>query len=188
MQKRQPQQHTIGTRGFTLLETLVAIFILVISITGPMVFAQSGLRASFLARDQVTAFYLAQDVIETIKNIRDENGLNGRDWLTSICDESLANNNGVCVIYLDTTLENPEASRCDGGLCPPLYVDEFKRYVHTGTPEEKSRFTRTVSVYETNDNIEAQIVVEVGWTSNVRIDESRIVVQENIFNWIPDVN
>lgn len=177
-----------SSAGFTLLETLVAIFILVISITGPMVFAQSGLRAAFLARDQVTAFYLAQDVIETIKNTRDENGLNNQDWLTSICDETLVNNNGVCVIYIDTTVENPVAERCDGGICPPLYLDTSNRYVYNGTPETESRFTRTVYVTETNDDIEAEVVVEVVWQSNVRIDGSRIIVQENIFNWIPQVN
>ena len=71
-------------RGFTVLETLVAVFILVLAITGPMVFAQSGLRTAFLARDQITAFFLAQDAIETIKNIRDTNALQGNDWLEDI--------------------------------------------------------------------------------------------------------
>jgi len=60
-------------KGFTLMETLVAIFILMLSITGPMVFAQNGLRAAFLSRDQITAFFLAQDAIEYIKNVRDGN-------------------------------------------------------------------------------------------------------------------
>lgn len=60
-------------RGFTIMETLVAIFILLISITGPMVFSQNGLRAAFQSRDQVTAFYLAQDAVEFVKNMRDHN-------------------------------------------------------------------------------------------------------------------
>jgi len=57
-------------KGFTIVESLFAIFILVISVTGPMAFTQSGLRASFIARDQVTAFYLAQDAIEYITQYR----------------------------------------------------------------------------------------------------------------------
>jgi prepilin-type N-terminal cleavage/methylation domain-containing protein len=58
-------------RGFTIMETLVAILILLAVITGPLAFIQSGLRASFVARDQIVAFYLAQDAMEAIKNILD---------------------------------------------------------------------------------------------------------------------
>lgn len=87
-------------KGFTIMETLVAIFILLISITGPMVFSQNGLRAAFQSRDQVTAFYLAQDAVEFVKNVRDHNILytgsipsdasarddeaNGEDWLDGL--------------------------------------------------------------------------------------------------------
>lgn len=60
-------------KGFTLMESMVAIFILMLAITGPMVFAQNGLRAAFLSRDQITAFFLAQDAIEYVKNVRDGN-------------------------------------------------------------------------------------------------------------------
>jgi hypothetical protein len=48
-----------------------------------------------------------------------------------------------------------------------------------------SRFTRNVYLKEIVQDNELQIVVEVTWTSNVRVGESRIVVQENIYNWIP---
>jgi len=168
-------------RGFTLLETMVAIFILVLSITGPMVFAQSGLRAAFLARDQITAFFLAQDAIETIKNLRDENGLNGDAWLTNICTDS------PCTVYIDTTEENPVTASCVGGVCNPLETDAFGRFVYGLNPPNPSRFTRTITVNETVPNIEAQLIVEVSWDSNVRVGDARIVVQENIYNWIPIV-
>lgn len=174
-------------RGFTLLETMVAIFILVLSITGPMVFAQSGLRAAFLARDQVTAFFLAQDAIETIKNIRDENGLQGDPWLSDICVDS---STGPCVIKIDTTVADPVAETCLGGTCPPLYLDPDARYVYdTGSPNVPSRFTRTIYVKELDaGGREAQLIVVVEWDSNVRVGNSRIIVQENIYNWIPVLN
>lgn len=168
--------------GFTILETMVAVFILVLSITGPMVFAQTGLRSAFLARDQITAFYLAQDIIETIKNIRDENGLNSVNWLTNIdaCDTG-----DTCVIHIDTVIADPVAQVCTGGVCPPLEIDANKRYSYDGN--EPSRFTRTTYIRETTNEVEAQIVVIVEWQSNVRVGRSRIMVQENIYNWIPTV-
>jgi Tfp pilus assembly protein PilV len=174
-------------RGFTILETMVAIFILILSITGPMVFASSSLRSAFLARDQITAFYLAQDIIEVIKNTRDENGINGDPWLSNIdvCDAS----DPVCIIYIDTTDADPVANECprekeaiDPPPCNPLTKDSAGRFTYGDT---ESRFTRTTYVKETVSNQEAQVVVEVSWQSNVRIGTKRILVQENIMNWIP---
>jgi prepilin-type N-terminal cleavage/methylation domain-containing protein len=186
-------------RGFTLLETLVAIFILVLAITGPMVFAQSGLRTAFLARDQITAFFLAQDAIETIKNIRDDNAINNRDWLENIyvCDVEDTN----CIISVETVYDpfvDPDTGEtysvgdaviknCTGVSCEVLKNDQFGRfgYNFSGTNVTNSRFTRNIYLEEIGAGNELQIVVEVIWTSNVRIRESRIVVQENIYNWIP---
>ncbi len=54
--------------GFTIIETLVAITILMIAIAGPITIAKKGLNASLYARDQVTASFLAQDMMESIKN------------------------------------------------------------------------------------------------------------------------
>ncbi len=175
-----------GKRGFTILETLFAIFILVLSITGPMVFAQSGLRASFQSRDQITAFYLAQDVIETIKNIRDDNGIDGDAWLSGLVANDKCSANIPCKI--DTALNPPAVTRCVG-TCPPLNIVDAaasSKYTYTGTSADESRFTRTVYINQISTD-EAQIVVEVEWVSPVTIGRHRIVVQENIYNWIPNI-
>lgn len=187
-------------RGFTVLETLVAVFILVLAITGPMVFAQSGLRTAFLARDQITAFFLAQDAIETIKNVRDDNALKGNDWLSRITDECSANQS--CLISVETLYDDfgdldgdgdsdgigdVRIEKCPNELsCPVLENDSIGRFGYTlsGDGITDSRFTRNVFVREIASG-ELQIVVEVKWTSNVRVDESRIVVQENIYDWVP---
>ncbi len=181
-------------RGFTVLETLVAVFILVLAITGPMVFAQSGLRTAFLARDQITAFFLAQDAIETIKNVRDDNALKGEDWLNRITDECEAS--GTCLISVETLYDyfgdlggvgDVRIKKCPNELsCSVLENDSVGRFGYTlsGDGISDSRFTRNVFVTEIAPG-ELQIVVEVKWTSNVRVDSSRIVVQENIYDWVP---
>jgi len=173
---------TTSQSGFTILETMVAVFILVLSITGPMVFASSSLRSAFLARDQITAFYLAQDIIETVKNIRDDNGINERDWLTDI-DVCGGVAGEACTILIDTTLNNPVAETCPVDVCEPLTRSAGGEFNYNDTAE--SRFTRTTYVQEIIENQEVRIVVEVKWQSNVRIGTSRILVQENIMNWIP---
>ena len=62
-------------RGFTLVETLVAITILLIVIVGPMTIASRGMQTAFYAGDQTTAIYLAQEGIEHIQRLRDDTAL-----------------------------------------------------------------------------------------------------------------
>src|ERR1035437_529341 len=73
--------------GFSLIETLIAVSILMIAIAGPLSLVQAGLFSSIHQRNQVTATYLAQEALEYIKNIRDTNSYtqytaNLVDWLT----------------------------------------------------------------------------------------------------------
>ncbi len=66
----------VNKKGFTLVETLVAIGVLSMSILATFTTVQSGLQNSTNAKDQITAFYLIQDAMEFIKNKRDQNALN----------------------------------------------------------------------------------------------------------------
>lgn len=182
------------SKGFTILETLVAIFILTLSITGPLVFAQSGLRASFLARDQITAFYLAQDAIETIKNKRDQNILDGNFWLDGMIPCDYDYDKRSCNI--NTTTAAPEFVSCSGNgyECQPLQYTEsgVNKGFFTVESGTDSQFTRTVYLYQFRggdgykSGQEAQIVVMVTWTSKAMSGTRKIVVQENIFNWYPE--
>lgn len=177
-------------KGFTLIETLVAILLLLVSITAPLTAAQNGLRAGFLARDQVVAFYLAQDVIESIKHLRDNYALGGGtgDWLTSLsatgCNPGAVGTARLCTI--DTSGDNSiSLTSCnDPDICGRLYYDEnSKKYGHDGTGE-LSKFSRRVYVTELVSGQEAQVLVEVEWDSNF-FSIKRVVVQENIYNWVP---
>jgi prepilin-type N-terminal cleavage/methylation domain-containing protein len=72
--------------GFTLIETLVAVAILMIAIAGPLTIAEKALSASIYAKSEMTATYLAQDAIEYVKNIVDTNentkAQSGVNWLS----------------------------------------------------------------------------------------------------------
>jgi prepilin-type N-terminal cleavage/methylation domain-containing protein len=185
------QKNSSKQTGFTIIETLVAITILLVATTGPLTFAQSGLRASFLARDQIGAFYLAQDVIETIKNIRDNRGLAGTGgWLNGLvaCKPTAVNSTVVC--NMDTAQsDNIHTRSCsDTGCDTPLFYDSTEKqyvlYENNQADRTESKYTRTIYITELVAGQEAQIVVEVKWDSNSFSDKS-VVVQENIYNWVP---
>jgi len=47
-------------KGFTLLETFVALSILTFVVIGPLTLASYSIRSASLSQNQLTAFYLAQ--------------------------------------------------------------------------------------------------------------------------------
>lgn len=56
--------------GFTLVETLVAITVLLVGVIGPLSIAARGIGDGLYARNQLAANYLAQEALEVIINKR----------------------------------------------------------------------------------------------------------------------
>ena len=67
--------------GFTLIEALVAIAILLIGVLGPMTAATRGITDGFSAGNQLMATYLAKEGIELVAAKIRSNFSSGQDWL-----------------------------------------------------------------------------------------------------------
>jgi prepilin-type N-terminal cleavage/methylation domain-containing protein len=77
-------------RGLTLVETLVAISILTIAVVGPLGIIGQALHSSYYTRDQVTAYYLSQEAIEYVRNLRDMQSINiTNQYLSGTAEASL---------------------------------------------------------------------------------------------------
>jgi prepilin-type N-terminal cleavage/methylation domain-containing protein len=74
-------------KGFTLIETLVAIAILGVAIGAAFTMAQKSLQSTAFSKNQTTAFFLASEGLELVHNIRDNVSLHNLtnsaqvDWL-----------------------------------------------------------------------------------------------------------
>lgn len=69
-------------KGFTIIETLVAVFILSIAITAFMTLTSQSIMTARYARNEITANYLAQEAADYIRNKRDTIAFktNNNDW------------------------------------------------------------------------------------------------------------
>ena len=78
-------------KGFTIIETLVAIAIMMIAIAGPLTIASQALNAAVNAKNIMVASNLAEEGMEYLKNIKDNNiATAASDWLYGITDDGRA--------------------------------------------------------------------------------------------------
>jgi prepilin-type N-terminal cleavage/methylation domain-containing protein len=176
-------------RGFTLVETMVAITILAVAMIGPFAAIQNSLNASRTARDQLIAISLAQEGIEYVRSIRDNNYLSGYVasggyWLHGF--ES-CQNGATCLV--DPAFDAITA--CSGSSCRALNVETnasaalsyaYNQQAPSAT-NVASPFTRTVQILPVSgSDHEVRALVTVTWTSAHRARS--LQVSENIQNWL----
>lgn len=171
--------------GFTLIETLVAVLILATAIAGPLTIASRSLMAALVAKDQVIAFYLAQDAVEYVRFKRDTTCLSSVPCDSGTWLSGLAACTGANGCYLDSTEQNPSSpSACASNPCPRLNYDNTNsRFTYAGTSASvvASIYARTVKIVNSPTN-EAMLTVTVSW-SDVGSATHSVVVTENMFNW-----
>ena len=94
------------------METIVAIAILLISIAGPLTVAEKALTEAVSSQDQMTASYLAQDLMEYVKNVRDDNLLNNsaNGWLTGLTGTFTGRTDGFDLVAGTFDLAGPPAN------------------------------------------------------------------------------
>ncbi len=165
--------------GFTIIESLVAISILVVSITAALSAVQSGLSSYIYSKNQISAFYLAQEGFEQIRNMRDENRLKNRDWLYGIA----ASSNDPCY-FGNACIVNPGYStvptRCPAvGSCPILRQDTSGWYGYDSA-FVPTIFRREV-VLTSISSTEIRVTVTVNW--NKGMVSKQFVAKENLLNW-----
>lgn len=107
-------------QGFTLIETLIATFILTLTIGGLLQLAASGYYSVRYARNQLVADTLLQESLEFVHNSRDTNAQAGGDWDTwgSRFSSCIANSSTAgCII---DPYSNGAKIRACGNTCPSI--------------------------------------------------------------------
>lgn len=184
--KRPRNKKTRRQRAFTLVETLVAISILLVAIVGPMTIAARGLQSAFYAREQIAAFSLAQEGVELIRAIRDTNALQTppANWLANIPGVCGSSSQGCGIDVRSGTIINCNSQSCQLNYDASALLGRrgFYTYASCGTNCTLTPFTRRIWVDPLPGGREAEITVEVSWQSGLFGNAKTVTIQSEIFN------
>jgi prepilin-type N-terminal cleavage/methylation domain-containing protein len=170
-------------KGFTIVESLVAIAILVAAVTGTMTAVQTGISSYIITKEQITAFYLAQEGFEQLKNMRDQNSLEGRSWLFDIAEDA----DDPCFFgfkCMVSPVESVVATRC-AGSCEVLRQDPDEGFFGYDIDWTPTVYTREIELEPINQH-EIAATVSITWSKGLINRSFR--VRENILNWQPGIS
>ncbi len=176
-------------RGYSLVEVLVAITVLLIALVGPLTIAHSGLKRANQSKDNTLAVFLAQEGIEALVKLREDDALDastysnlGEVWnnmttIASLCPVGGTNRCGVQIAE-DGSVTTSSFYRCSGSNC---VINEhsgarvpLKQRASGGTA---TAYTRELSI--SVDNSLARVQSEVSWGDG---PSDSVVLESYIYN------
>jgi len=178
--------------GFTLLESMVAVTILAIAVAAPIYAANRALVAAQNANHQLTASYLAQEGIESVRLIRDNaylgsyEGTPPKGNADTAWENAFLSNMVPCrgsnVCTLDPQSAWAPFIQCPGSGCAPLNRDGSDRYTPlSGTP---TPYTRSITVDDIAGRTDEVLVTsEVKWSFHGT--PYSVTITDHLTKWQP---
>ena len=154
-------------RGYILVESLIAITIVVVGLLGIFSLLSRSLSLNRVVADRFVAAYLAGEGIELVKNSIDNNILEGKPW-----NEGLASGDYEADFH-DTGLQTD--------LHRTLRLDpNTGAYSYTET--SPTNFRRTIHIDVSRDGEEITVGSRVAWLTRGG-GKFNINLEEHLFNW-----
>lgn len=164
-------QYQSSQIGYSLVEVLVAIAVLLLSLAGPLTIAAKSLQTSFHARDQVVATYLAQEGIEGIVALKNNSVISGVqsndftnlwNWTGEALSKCTAPDG--CNFDVQPTNFFDSMTSCTTADACRLYIDESANVAKYSLDDtaDPSPFSRRITLQEINSGI-MSVTVTVSW-------------------------
>lgn len=186
--------------GFSLVEMLVSVSILLLVITGPMTVASRTAKSATFATEQVQAFFLAQEGLELAQKLRDDLLLAHLSVPSTIANPWYrfrdTTNAGAyrfchgasgCGLEWDggnDTLINPLKDCTTVSNCRMYRKTSPDRslYTYSNTNSVITPYTRKINFYITADSKAVRVVSQVTWRTGTLVAEQKVEVETYLYN------
>ncbi len=182
-------------RGFSLIEMLVAVSILLLVIVGPMTITSRASKSASFATEQVQATFLAQEGFEMVQKIRDDlllaylNSGAGSPWGTFASTSGAYQNcfTSGCGLEWNTLgefLTSPIS--CNSGACLLYYNGNASRskYTHSaaGLGVSTTPYTRTIKLSLVGGGEAVKVLSTVSWRTGSLVASQKVEVENYLYN------
>lgn len=182
----------LGTlRGFTLIETLFSIFIFSVSIVALLSITAGGVADSNFIKKKQTAYLLAQEGIELVRNARDTEMRFGGDWVSfrtgmSPCTSALPCTIDTYIFAQTGSIANAMQTCPSNAGCPFLKqnntINSSTKGFYQYLDGEETDFKRSINLGVFKVRPEAEITSTVTWEHGG--EEYSIELNESITGWV----
>lgn len=151
---RKNKQEIGKYEGFSFIEGMLAAFIVTVGMIAVIQLMTANLLSSFNSRNEVMASFLAQEGVEIVRNIRDNNWANGLGSFHSSTFPASASSD--CRVDMNTN----DFHSCIAASSKRLQIDSTSgRYTHAAGGSN-SRFQRKIIIsYPGNSAVVTSVVV-----------------------------
>lgn len=160
-------KHLAEKKGFTLLEVIIAIFIITTGIVGVLGLISQTITVTNISSQRLIAAYLAQEGVEIVRNIRDTN------WL----EEAPSWDDGLTVG--DWEGDYDDIQNLTSWINPGNFLNVDAAGFYSYSAGTQTKFKRKITIQPVVNILEVSVLVEWQYKGNTY----SISVQENLYNW-----
>lgn len=179
-------------RGYSLVEVLVAISVLLIALVGPITIAYSGLKRANFAKEQTMAVFLAQEGAEAVVKLREDRALLANSlsninqvWnhhfpaIQDQCPIGSPDYCGVRIVDTEPNKGNASFYQCSGSNCTMVYNEDALVPYKQGpnVAGEPTIYTRQLQV--TVNSAFTRVISAVSWGAS---PSQRVELETYVYN------
>ncbi len=162
--------------GMTLLETLIAIFIVTVGLIGSLSLVVYSTTTMRQVKEKTVAYFLAEEGLELVRAYRDSYWLAGDNLFSGSNPMRQNRNNSANNYYV---VDYTGYLGCRGTGCIPaadkqLYLNANGFYIHASSGTA-TQYSRVIRKYTNGDAV--VIVSEVSWKNKT------VKLESNLYNW-----
>lgn len=183
-------KYSSSVTGYSLIEVLVAISILMLSIVGPLTIAVKSIQSAQYARQQNTAFFLAQEGISSMNTIRNDAAISAFisgtpdtwEWVDEAGLSPCFDSTGCDIDFRDESLIN-NVTDCSASAseCTLQFDESFGRVVYQHVQGAETPFTRVITLEEVSSD-EVLVTSRVRWESTLLSQNQEVVLTTSLFD------